>query len=169
MLAERLEEKTSRISQLLTKYKNNWLEIFYVQLARGFGLHINQDAFEKLAMQTPLTLLGKHKNNPLQVEALLFGQAGFLFDYFDEPIRCFCKKSMSTCKSFIPFILWINTIGSSFDFVRPISRHYASHSLHNSSLIPIICFQISWRQKPLKKSKRCSKSVCLTIGWLITI
>ncbi len=92
MLAERLEEKTSRISQLLTKYKNNWQEVFYVQLARGFGLHINQDAFEKLAMQTPLTLLGKHKNNPLQVEALLFGQAGFLFDYFDETYPMLLQK-----------------------------------------------------------------------------
>ncbi len=83
-LMERLEEKTLAIQTLLKRYKNNWQEVFYVQLARGFGLHINQDAFEQLAIQTPLQLLGKHKNNLLQVEALLFGQAGFLFDYFDE-------------------------------------------------------------------------------------
>ncbi len=85
MLAERLEEKTLHIKELLKKYNNNWQEVFYVQLARGFGLHINQDAFEQLALQTPLQLLAKHKNNILQIEALLFGQAGFLFDYFDEP------------------------------------------------------------------------------------
>ncbi len=83
-LMERLEEKSLAIQTLLKRYKNNWQEVFYVQLARGFGLHINQDAFEQLAIQTPLQLLGKHKNNLLQVEALLFGQAGFLFDYFDE-------------------------------------------------------------------------------------
>ena len=83
-LMERLEEKTLAIQTLLKRYKNNWQEVFYVQLARGFGLHINQDAFEQLALQTPLQLLGKHKNNQFQVEALLFGQAGFLFDYFDE-------------------------------------------------------------------------------------
>lgn len=84
MLAERLEEKTNHIKNLLSLYKNNWQEVFYVQLARGFGLHINQDAFEQLALQTPLSLFAKHKNNNLQIEALLFGQAGFLSDYFDE-------------------------------------------------------------------------------------
>lgn len=84
MLAERLEEKTSHIIELLKKYNNNWQEVFYVQLAMGFGLHINQYAFEQLALNTPISLLAKHKNNPLQIEALLFGQAGFLNDYFDE-------------------------------------------------------------------------------------
>jgi hypothetical protein len=85
MLAERLDEKVHHILALLRQYQNNWQEVFYVQLARSFGLHINQDAFEQLAMQTPLSVLAKHKGNPLQVEALLFGQAGFLNDYFDEP------------------------------------------------------------------------------------
>ena len=84
MLAERLEEKTSHIIELLKKYNNNWQEVFYVQLAMGFGLHINQYAFEQLALNTPISLLAKHKNNALQIEALLFGQAGFLNDYFDE-------------------------------------------------------------------------------------
>jgi len=84
MLAERLEEKTRHIHVLLQRYKNNWQEVFYIQLARGFGLHINQDAFEQLAIDTPLQLLAKHSFHPCQVEALLFGQAGFLADYFDE-------------------------------------------------------------------------------------
>ncbi len=84
MLAERLEEKTDYIKELLLRYKNNWQEVFYVLLAKGFGLHINQDAFERLALQTPLNLFAKHKQQPIQIEALLFGQAGFLDDYFDE-------------------------------------------------------------------------------------
>jgi hypothetical protein len=84
MLAERLEEKIHHIQSLLHIYQNNWQEVFYVQLARCFGLHINQDAFEKLALQTPLSLLTKYKTNAFQLEALLYGQAGFLFDYFDE-------------------------------------------------------------------------------------
>ncbi len=85
MLAERLEEKTNHIKQLLTLFKNSWQDVFYIELARGFGLHINQDAFEELAMKTPLSLFAKHKHSILQTEALLFGQAGFLDDYFDEP------------------------------------------------------------------------------------
>ena len=84
MLAERLEEKTDYIKELLERYNNNWQEVFYIVLARSFGLQINQDAFEQLAKSIPLQLFAKHKNNIVQLEALLFGQAGFLKDYFDE-------------------------------------------------------------------------------------
>lgn len=84
MLTERLEDKTEHIQELLHQHNNNWQEVFYIVLARSFGLHINQDAFEQLAKSLPLSLFAKHKNNIIQLEALLFGQAGFLFDYFDE-------------------------------------------------------------------------------------
>ena len=84
MLAERLEQKTNYIQELLNRFQNNWQEVFYIELARGFGLHINQDTFERMALQTPLKLFAKHKNQLLQIEALLFGQAGFLGEYFDE-------------------------------------------------------------------------------------
>lgn len=85
MLAERLEEKTSLIRHDLQQANHHWQEAFYIQLARGFGLHINQDAFEQLARITPLHLLSKHKHQLFQIEALLFGQAGFLSDYFEHP------------------------------------------------------------------------------------
>lgn len=85
MLAERLEEKTALVQHDLQRGKHHWQELFYIQLARGFGLHINQDAFEQLARITPLHILGKHKHHLFQVEAILFGQAGFLSDYFDHP------------------------------------------------------------------------------------
>lgn len=84
MLIERLTDKTEYIQALLERFQSNWQEVFYVQLARGFGLHINQDVFERLALQTPLNLFAKHKQQLLQIEALVFGQAGFLNDYFDE-------------------------------------------------------------------------------------
>ncbi len=84
MLSERLEMKTEKLQQYLGKNQNDWLGAYYVFLARAFGLYINADAFEELAIRTPLSLLQKHRYHPLQVEALLFGQAGFLNDYFDE-------------------------------------------------------------------------------------
>lgn len=92
MLAERLEEKIGHIYEILGKQKNNWQEVFFIQLARGFGLHINQDQFEQLALNTPLALFAKHKNSILQIEALLFGQAGFLSDYFDEQYPSILQK-----------------------------------------------------------------------------
>ncbi len=79
MLIERLENKIEHIKQLLFTYTQNWEEICYVCLARGFGLLINQDNFERLASITPLKLFAKH-HTLFQIEALLFGQAGFLSD-----------------------------------------------------------------------------------------
>lgn len=78
VLVERLEQKTAIISDALSHTGNHWEEAFYHLLARSFGLKINVDPFETLARSTPLLILAKHKSSLLQIEALLFGQAGML-------------------------------------------------------------------------------------------
>ena len=78
MLVERLERKTKTILTSLAINKNNWEETFYQQIARSFGFKINSEPFELLAKSLPNILLSKHKNSLFQIEALLFGQAGFL-------------------------------------------------------------------------------------------
>lgn len=75
---ERLHGKVERIHQLLDSFNDSWEDVCYVTLARNFGFGINNDAFERLARRTPLRLLGKHSDSVLQIEALLFGQAGML-------------------------------------------------------------------------------------------
>lgn len=75
---ERLHGKVERIHQLLESFNGSWEDVCYVTLARNFGFGINNDAFERLARRTPLRLLGKHSDSVLQIEALLFGQAGML-------------------------------------------------------------------------------------------
>lgn len=75
---ERLHGKVERIHQLLDSFNGSWEDVCYVTLARNFGFGINNDAFERLARRTPLRLLGKHSDSALQIEALLFGQAGML-------------------------------------------------------------------------------------------
>lgn len=75
---ERLHGKVERIHLLLDSFNGSWEDVCYVTLARNFGFGINNDAFERLARRTPLRLLGKHSDSVLQIEALLFGQAGML-------------------------------------------------------------------------------------------
>lgn len=75
---ERLHNKVERIGQLLELYHGSWEDVCYVTLARNLGFGINNEAFERLARRTPLRLLAKHSDSLLQVEALLFGQAGLL-------------------------------------------------------------------------------------------
>ena len=78
LLSERFLAKTGEIKQILQQNKNDWNETFYQLLARNFGMKINALPFELLAKATPLNILGKHKNNLFQIEALLFGQSGLL-------------------------------------------------------------------------------------------
>ncbi|MBL7941913.1 MAG: DUF2851 family protein, partial [Flavobacteriales bacterium] len=53
-------------------------------LARNFGLKSNADAMEMLAETVSLQVLNRHRSDPFQIEALLFGQAGFLGETFSD-------------------------------------------------------------------------------------
>ncbi len=75
---ERLSEKTASIQELLKSTKNNWEEAYYINLARSFGLKINALPFELLTKATPLKITTKHRHSLFELEALFFGQAGFL-------------------------------------------------------------------------------------------
>lgn len=78
LLIERLERKTNDINKLLQRTHNDWNQAFYVILCRNFGFGLNSEAFERLARNLPLQFIHKQRSNPLQVEALFFGQAGYL-------------------------------------------------------------------------------------------
>lgn len=84
ILIERLEHKSATINAELEKLKGNWDETFYRLMARNFGFKINAIPMELLAQSLPQQLLAKHKDHPLQIEALIFGQAGFLNQVFEE-------------------------------------------------------------------------------------
>ena len=78
LTAERLERKSTEIIKKLNSNNNHWEETFYQQLARSFGSKTNAEPFEWLAKSLPVKILAKHKDNIHQIEALLYGQAGFL-------------------------------------------------------------------------------------------
>lgn len=85
LITERLERKTKEIYARLEFSGKDWNEAFYITLMRNFGFSVNGDAFEYLAKSLPYKIILKHRNNPLQVEALLFGQARLLDDEKAEP------------------------------------------------------------------------------------
>ena len=75
---ERLYQKTARVEGLLRDTNYNWEETLYVLLARGLGFGKNSDQFERLARSLPLSCVRKHRDDLTAIEAMLFGQAGFL-------------------------------------------------------------------------------------------
>ncbi|MFM6976869.1 MAG: DUF2851 family protein, partial [Sphingobacteriaceae bacterium] len=84
ILIERLELKSNEVISLVKELKGSWDDAFYITLARNFGFKNNALPFECLARSLPQQLLARHKNQALQVEALLFGQSGMLVNEFDD-------------------------------------------------------------------------------------
>lgn len=84
LIIERLEQKSDQVLAQLAKTGGDWNEAFYRLLARNFGFKVNSDAMELLAQSLPQTILGKHKSDPFQIEAMLFGQAGMLNEIFAD-------------------------------------------------------------------------------------
>ena len=78
ILIERLEAKTELILQELSRNEQDWNAVCYKYIGRCFGLSVNTDAFEILCHSIDWKILSKHKDQLIQIEALLFGQAGML-------------------------------------------------------------------------------------------
>lgn len=85
LLTERLERKTDDILLRLDHHNDDWNEVFYITLTRNFGFGTNSDAFEWLAQSLPFKYILKQRGNSIQIEALLFGQAGLLQEDNDDP------------------------------------------------------------------------------------
>jgi len=78
VLMERLERKADEVRELYKQNGNSWEETLYQLLARNFGFKINAEPFFQLAKLVPLKIVQKQADKLEQIEALLFGQAGFL-------------------------------------------------------------------------------------------
>ncbi|PKQ70572.1 DUF2851 family protein [Raineya orbicola] len=84
MLVQRLERKSEKVKQIWQETRQDWEETTYRLLTESFGFKINAEPCAKLARQTPLKIFLKHQNSLLQIEALLFGQAGFLSENLEN-------------------------------------------------------------------------------------
>ncbi|PZR38900.1 MAG: DUF2851 domain-containing protein [Azospira oryzae] len=93
VLVERLQSKSQWIRDVYSSTGNDWEEATYQLLARNFGFKVNNDPFLLLAQRLPYKLILKQSSS-IQVEALIFGMAGFLEagmkdDYFNALQREF--------------------------------------------------------------------------------
>lgn len=77
LLFERFEQRQQLVEQLIAETNCDWDQIFFVLLCRAMGGVVNAEPMIHLARLTPVKIMFKH-NNILQIEALLFGQAGLL-------------------------------------------------------------------------------------------
>lgn len=78
LLVERLERKVAGVEQAFRAADNDPSEAFYRLFLQGMGGPTNGEAFAQLALALPLKVLLKYRDDPVRIEALLLGQAGFL-------------------------------------------------------------------------------------------
>ena len=99
MAVERLESKSETVTKILNADQFDWEDALYKLLMRYFGLKVNNEAFEYLSTILPFKTLLKHADNLLQIEAMLFGCAGFLEDDFTEDYPLLLKREFGLMKA----------------------------------------------------------------------
>ena len=101
ILVERLEKRSEAVITALNLNRGDWEETFYQFLAANFGFKTNALPFELMAKALPQSILAKNKNNPMQIEALIFGQAGFLSNDLQDAYPLSLKKEYDyLCKKY---------------------------------------------------------------------
>jgi hypothetical protein len=77
-LVQRLDSKADTIFREIAFTDNDWEEITWRLLCRNFGFKTNTFPFYELAKSLPIKILKREAAELQTVEALMFGQAGFL-------------------------------------------------------------------------------------------
>ena len=92
---ERMQQKASRVKEIYESINGDWEQTCFILLSRGLGFGLNGDPFEMMAKSLPLRILHHHSDDPLQLESILFGQAGMLdatIYMFDEYYQAMCRE-----------------------------------------------------------------------------
>ncbi len=64
------------IRECLEENKQHWEQVAWLLIAQSMGSPVNKAAFAAIARSLPVELLARHRSQPMQLEALLLGQAG---------------------------------------------------------------------------------------------
>lgn len=80
----RIRRRSAQIRKLVADSKGDWNQAFFESLAGTLGTRINKEPFELMARKTPVQVILKTRSSRVGLEALLFGQAGFLQEDFPE-------------------------------------------------------------------------------------
>jgi len=144
MLVQRLERKSSEIEQSVLSLNGDVQTALFAALARSFGAKVNAAPFDRLARTLPLKLLLAHRNDRLQIEALLFGMSGLLQGKFINEYPKSLQKEFSFLKgkyNLVPMNevewKWHRIRPSGFPAMR-ISQLAGLLSVHTGSLLGML-------------------------------
>lgn len=92
MGVERLEHRYKIVVLMLKSYRGDWERVCLGLMAAAFGVKVNKQSFLDLSQILSLKLMQKFKNNGDSIQALFFGQAGFLKVYKGDDAYILCLK-----------------------------------------------------------------------------
>ncbi len=98
-LIQRLERKTNEIEHACHKSNNDWEYVLHSILFRAFGFRVNSLPFSILSNALSFRMIESTRHNQFQLEALLFGQAGFLEDEFEDDYPAMLRKEFLHLKN----------------------------------------------------------------------
>jgi hypothetical protein len=144
-LMNRLESKALEVSAILARNNNDWEETCFQVLCKNFGFKVNTEPFQQLGRSLSYKILLKHADKQLQVEALLFGQAGFLQQDSKDEYHAILKREYSLLsRKFGLEASMMNKVQWRFLRLRPANfpttriAQLAAILFHNKNLFSII-------------------------------
>ncbi len=84
LFIERVETKNKLLLSLLSDSKNDWEALLFVLLCKNFGLKVNGASFLSIGQSVDFSVARKCAATTKSLEALLYGQAGFLQAEMDD-------------------------------------------------------------------------------------
>lgn len=113
LYVERLAQKTKVFQQWLEQTANDWENVLFIALAKGFGLSVNGLAFAAIAQSIPFSIIRKTQDHE-ELEALLFGQAEMLKAEMDD---AYLEKLQKKYR-YAQHKLQLNTVNEKVKFFR---------------------------------------------------
>ncbi len=117
---QRLHRRMLFIRECLKENKQHWEQVAWLLLAQAMGSPVNKAAFGAIAASLPVELLARHRSQPMQLEALLLGQAGLLDGTFGEDY----PQELQREYRFLQTKWSLRPIGTPVSFLRMRPAHF---------------------------------------------
>ncbi|MEN8123944.1 MAG: DUF2851 family protein [Bacteroidota bacterium] len=115
LYVERLAQKSEFVVKLIQELNGDWEAVLFKLLAKNFGLKVNGEVFYELSNSFDFSIFRKNQYNLENLEALLYGQAGFLSDNIDDNYY----HKLKTKYNFLKHKYSLEALGNSqFQFFR---------------------------------------------------
>jgi hypothetical protein len=98
LVRRRLQQRTLMIRSCLEENCQHWEETTWWLMARSLGQPVNAAAFEAIGRSLRVSLMGRHRDEPTRLEALLLGQAGLLEGAFSGDYPRHLQQEYRYCR-----------------------------------------------------------------------